>query len=149
MSLLLLVTQGRIPQDCLAIQTYGQSSLLGPTILSPIPGFYHRDRFMESQKQIINPKCMVNMYAQDNQKMNQRSIGLYFSLKRLSARAIHEDLVPTLGTDAVAWTSVTRYFYETHYSSSTDTPSSFKIPMAMNNTDQATGCHATGEYLFR
>jgi hypothetical protein len=44
--------------------------------------------------------------------MDQRSIVLYLHLKRLSAHAIHDDLVATLGLKALAYNTVTRYFRE-------------------------------------
>jgi hypothetical protein len=44
--------------------------------------------------------------------MDQRSIVLYLLLKWLSAHAIHDDLVATLGPKAVAYSMVTRYLRE-------------------------------------
>jgi hypothetical protein len=38
----------------------------------------------------------------------------YRTLKALAARATHEDLKATLGRDAVAYSSVTRYLREAH-----------------------------------
>jgi hypothetical protein len=50
--------------------------------------------------------------------MDQRSIVLYLSRKRLSAVAIHDDLVATLGAEAVGYPSVTRYLREAIFASS-------------------------------
>jgi hypothetical protein len=44
--------------------------------------------------------------------MDQRSIALYLHLKGLSARAIHDDHVATLGPKTVAYRRVTRYLRE-------------------------------------
>jgi hypothetical protein len=41
--------------------------------------------------------------------MEQQSIVLYLARKGLSPLAIHDDLVTTLGVDAVSYSSVTRY----------------------------------------
>jgi hypothetical protein len=43
--------------------------------------------------------------------MNQQSIVIYLSRKGLSAVAIHDDLVATLGAEAVGYPSVTRYLF--------------------------------------
>jgi hypothetical protein len=44
--------------------------------------------------------------------MTQRPIVAYLSLKGMSAREIHDDIVATLGPDAVWHSSVARYFRE-------------------------------------
>jgi hypothetical protein len=44
--------------------------------------------------------------------MDQQSIVLYLSKKGLSAVAIHDDLLATLGPEAVSYPSVTRYLGE-------------------------------------
>jgi hypothetical protein len=44
--------------------------------------------------------------------MTQRPIVAHLSLKRMSAREIHDDIVATLGDDAVSYSSATRYLYE-------------------------------------
>jgi hypothetical protein len=46
--------------------------------------------------------------------MDGCSIAVCFALKGLSARAIHEGLIATLGIDAAADWSVTRYLLETY-----------------------------------
>jgi hypothetical protein len=50
--------------------------------------------------------------------MDQQSIVLYLSRKGLSAVAIHDDLVPILGAEAVSYPSVTRYLGEAIFASS-------------------------------
>jgi hypothetical protein len=50
--------------------------------------------------------------------MNQQSTVLYLSRKGLSAVAIHDDLVATLGAEAVNYPSVTRYLREALFASS-------------------------------
>jgi hypothetical protein len=94
-------------------------------------------QFMESQSQIVNPKCTLHLSVSDNQKMDRRSVVLYFRLKQLSARTIHEDLVATLGAHPTAYSSVTRHLRETRYSASTDAASLINISMEMHDTDSA------------
>jgi transposase len=55
---------------------------------------------------------MLNLYVKANSKMTQRSIVAYLSLKGMSASEIHDDIVATLGVDAVSYSSVTRYLRE-------------------------------------
>jgi hypothetical protein len=50
--------------------------------------------------------------------MEQRSIVLYLARKRLLPLAIHDDLVTTLGADAVSYSSVTRYLRDAVFASS-------------------------------
>jgi hypothetical protein len=50
--------------------------------------------------------------------MDQQSIVLYLSRKGLLAIAIHDDLVATLGAEAVSYLSVTRYLHEAIFASS-------------------------------
>jgi hypothetical protein len=45
----------------------------------------------------------------------QRSIVLYLHLKGLSTHAIHDDLVATLGSKAVVYSTVTRYLRESEF----------------------------------
>jgi hypothetical protein len=44
--------------------------------------------------------------------MTQRPIVAYLSLKGMSAREIHDDIVATIGPDAVSYSLVTRYLRE-------------------------------------
>jgi hypothetical protein len=45
------------------------------------------------------------MYVKAHQKMMQRPIAAYLSLKVMSAREIHDDIVATLGPDAASYSS--------------------------------------------
>jgi hypothetical protein len=47
--------------------------------------------------------------------MTQRPIVAYLSLKGMSACEIHDDIVATLGPDAVSYNSVTRYHREARF----------------------------------
>jgi hypothetical protein len=47
--------------------------------------------------------------------MTQRPIIAYLSLKGMSAREIHDNIVATHGTDAVPYNSVTRYLREARF----------------------------------
>jgi hypothetical protein len=42
-------------------------------------------------------------------KMDQRTICLYLNRKELSAQTIHDELVKVLGSDAIAYSTVTSY----------------------------------------
>jgi hypothetical protein len=61
--------------------------------------------------------------------MEQRSIFLYLARKGLSPLAIHDNLVPTLGKDAVSYSSVTRYLRDAVFASS-NPPTSLPEPEA-------------------
>jgi hypothetical protein len=54
--------------------------------------------------------------------MTQRPIVAYLSLKGMSAREIHDDIVATLGPDAVSYSSVTRYLRDARFPSSKPEP---------------------------
>jgi hypothetical protein len=69
--------------------------------------------------------------------MDQRSIAIYLDLKGLSARAIHENLVATLGSDAMAYSTVIRYLRKTCFFLSTDRIVSGPIPEMPDDADQA------------
>jgi hypothetical protein len=58
---------------------------------------------------------MLNLYVKAHQKMTQPPIVAYLSLKVMSAREIHDDIVTTLGPDAVSYSSVTRYLHEARF----------------------------------
>jgi hypothetical protein len=47
--------------------------------------------------------------------MTQRPIVAYLSLKGMSAHEIHDDILATLGPDAVSYSSVTRYLSEARF----------------------------------
>jgi hypothetical protein len=69
--------------------------------------------------------------------MDQRTIAIYLERKGLSARAIHEDLVATLGQDAVAYSTVTRYLHEIRFDPSTEAKASIEIPQVPDDSDEA------------
>jgi hypothetical protein len=48
----------------------------------------------------------MNLYVKAHQKMAQHPIVADLSLKEMSAREIHDDIVVTLGSDAVSYNSV-------------------------------------------
>jgi hypothetical protein len=48
--------------------------------------------------------------------MNQKPIVLYLRMKRMALDAIHDDLVRTLGKDAVAYSTVTKYARSAQFS---------------------------------
>jgi hypothetical protein len=65
----------------------------------------------------------------DVKKMEQRSNVLYLTRKGFSPFAIHDDLVTTLGADAVSYSSVIRYLPDVVFSSS-NPPTSLTEPEA-------------------
>jgi hypothetical protein len=68
--------------------------------------------------------------------MDQQLIVLYFSRKGLSAVTIHDDLVATLGAEAVSYPSVTRYLREAIFASSN--PDTLPLPEHyLDDSDQA------------
>jgi hypothetical protein len=52
--------------------------------------------------------------------MDQKPIVLYLRMKEMVLDAIHDDLVPTLGKDAVAYSTVTKYARSAHFPSRTE-----------------------------
>jgi transposase len=54
--------------------------------------------------------------------MTQRPIVTYLSLKGMSAREIHDDILATLGPNAVSYSSVTRYLREAQFPPSKPEP---------------------------
>jgi histone-lysine N-methyltransferase SETMAR len=69
--------------------------------------------------------------------MDQPTIAIYLERKGLSARAIHQDLVATLGQDAVADSTVTRYLREIRFHPSTKAKASIEIPQVPDDSDEA------------
>jgi hypothetical protein len=49
--------------------------------------------------------------------MEQRSACLLLALKRLSARAIHDELTAVLGLDAITYSTVTKYLRQKQFPS--------------------------------
>jgi hypothetical protein len=54
--------------------------------------------------------------------MNQQTTVLYLRMKGMSLDAIHEDVVRTLGTDAVTYPTVTKYARSAKFSPKQDRP---------------------------
>jgi AraC-like DNA-binding protein len=69
--------------------------------------------------------------------MDRRSSAIYLDLKGLSVRAIHEDIVTTLGADAMAYSTVTCYLRETRFFPSADRIASGPIPEMPDDADEA------------
>jgi hypothetical protein len=69
--------------------------------------------------------------------MEQRMTVACLDLKGMSARAIHTDLVATLGSNAVAYSSVTRYLREARCLPSREEASPVEIEMEVDDADRA------------
>jgi hypothetical protein len=69
--------------------------------------------------------------------MDQRSSTIYLDLKGLLARAIHENLVATLGSDVMTYSTVTRYLRKTRCFHSTDRIASGPILKMLDEVDEA------------
>jgi hypothetical protein len=80
---------------------------------------------------------MLNLYVKAHQKMTKRPIVAYLSLKEMSARGIHDHIVATLGSDAVSYSSVTRYLCETRFPPSKSEIHPADIQKDLDDSDQA------------
>jgi hypothetical protein len=69
--------------------------------------------------------------------MTQRPILAYLSPKGMSAREIHDDIVATLGSDAVSSSSVTRYLREARFAPSKREPHPADVQRDLDDSDQA------------
>jgi hypothetical protein len=69
--------------------------------------------------------------------MTQRPIVDYLSLKGMSAREIHDDIIVTLGPDAVSYSSVTRYLREARFPPSKPEPHPADVQRDLDDSDQA------------
>jgi transposase len=69
--------------------------------------------------------------------MTQRPIVGYFSLKGMSAREIHNDIVATLGPDAVSYSSVARYLREARFPPSKPEPHPADVQRDIDDSNQA------------
>jgi hypothetical protein len=74
--------------------------------------FSHWAQKQEPCRSIFLTHETLNLYVEAHQKMTQRPIVAYLSLKGMSAREIHDDIVATLGPGAVSYSSVTHYLRE-------------------------------------
>jgi hypothetical protein len=69
--------------------------------------------------------------------MTQRPIVAYLSLKGISAREIHDDIVATFGPDAVSSSSVIRYLREARFPPSKLEPHPADVQRDLDDSDQA------------
>jgi hypothetical protein len=72
-----------------------------------------------------------------HQKMMQRPIVAYLSLKGMSAREIHDDIVATLGSDAVSYSSATRHLREARFPPSKPEPHPADVQSDLDDSNQA------------
>jgi hypothetical protein len=63
--------------------------------------------------------------------MDRHSICLYLNRKGLSAHAIHDELVKVLGSDAVAYSTVTFYLRASHWTAGKEEQHSDSLPMLL------------------
>jgi uncharacterized membrane protein len=69
--------------------------------------------------------------------MTQRPIVAYLSLKGMSAHEIHDDIVATLGSDAVSDSSVTCYLCEARFAPSKPESQPADVQTDLDDSDQA------------
>jgi hypothetical protein len=69
--------------------------------------------------------------------MAQRPIVADLSLKGMSAREIHDDIVATLGPDAVSYSSVARYFREARFPPAKPEPHPADVQRDLDDSGQA------------
>jgi hypothetical protein len=69
--------------------------------------------------------------------MTQRPIVAYLSLKGMSAREIHNDIVATIGPDAMSYSSVTRYLREARSPPSKPEPHQADVQRDLDDLNQA------------
>jgi hypothetical protein len=69
--------------------------------------------------------------------MTQRPIVVYLSLKEMSAREIHDDIVATHGPDAVSYSSVPHYLHEAQFPPSKSEPHPTDVQKDLDDSDQA------------
>jgi hypothetical protein len=68
--------------------------------------------------------------------MDQRTIVAYLALKGFSARAIHKDLMATLGRNAMAYSTVARYLHDAHCSPSSQRTISVEVLRVFDDSDE-------------
>jgi hypothetical protein len=78
-----------------------------------------------------------NQFIKTHHKMTQRPIVVYLSLKGMSAREIHDDIVAALGPDAVSYSSVTRYLREAQFPPSKPELHPADVQRDFDDSDQA------------
>jgi hypothetical protein len=89
-----------------------------------------------SKSQQILTHEALNLYVKAHQKMTQRPIVADLSLKGMSAREIHDNIVATLESDAVSYGSVTRYLREARFPPSKPEPHPADVQRDLGDSDQ-------------
>jgi hypothetical protein len=79
--------------------------------------------------------------------MDQKAILLYLCMKRMALDAIHQDLVETLGENAVAYSTVSKYARSLRFTIEKDTAQPEPMDVGLNAVDQAT-LTAFADYPF-
>jgi hypothetical protein len=79
---------------------------------------------------------MLNLYVKAHQKMTQCPIVVYLSLKGISAREIHDEIVATLGPDAVSYSSVARYLRDARFPPLKPEPYPVDVQRDLDDSDQ-------------
>jgi hypothetical protein len=69
--------------------------------------------------------------------MTQSPIVAYLSLRWISAREIHDDIIATLGPDVVSYSSVARHIREAQFPSSKPKPHPADVQRDLADSDQA------------
>jgi hypothetical protein len=69
--------------------------------------------------------------------MDQKSIVLYLNRKGSVARVIHDDLVATLGEEAIAYSTVRKYLHEAQTGRDDAMPLSEEISLHIDDSDEA------------
>jgi hypothetical protein len=80
---------------------------------------------------------MLNLYVKAHQKMTQRSIVAYLSLKGMSAREGHDDILTTFGPDPVSYNSVAHYLREARFPPSKPESHPAEVQRDLGDSDQA------------
>jgi hypothetical protein len=79
----------------------------------------------------------VSLYVKTHQKVAQRPIVAYLSLEGMSARGVHDNIVTTLGPDAVSYSSVTCDLREARFPPSKPEPHPTDVQRNLDDSDQA------------
>jgi hypothetical protein len=93
-------------------------------------------RGYKQYRSICHAYRMLDRHVKTDQEIDQRVIVTYLVLKRLSARAIHEDLITTIGFDAMAYSTVVHDLHDVHCSPSSLGTSSIEVWRGFNDSDQ-------------
>jgi hypothetical protein len=78
---------------------------------------------------------MLNLYVKAHQKTTQRPIVAYLSLKGMSARETHDDIVATLAPDAVSYSSVAGSVCEAQFPPSKPDPDTAEVQRDLDDSD--------------